>query len=251
MSCCTSKDNKYTPAADKKISIEKSNEVYEIVNTYDIDPGAFIQGMYYKNNCLYISTGLVGRSSLRIYDLKQKSEINNIQIPNYFCEGITNFGTKIYQLTWQDKVCIVYEEHNLKKLREFAYKGEGWGLTSDKKSLIMSDGSNTLKFINPENFNTVNSIEITDEKGYPVYNLNELEYIDGKIWANIWTLDKIIVIDPDNGKVIKEYNMSGLRKYLNNNPQAEVLNGIAYNAQTDTYFITGKDWGKIFEVKFK
>ncbi len=223
---------------------------YEILNTFDIDPYAFIQGIYFKDNKLFISTGLVGSSSLRIYDLDKREEIKKIDISTYFCEGLANIGDKIYQLTWQNNKCIVYNESNLNKIKELQYSGEGWGLTSNGKNLIMSDGSNILKYINPSNFDIIKSLEINDVNGFPLYNINELEYINGEIWANVWTSDLVYVINPDSSKVVKSYNLIDLRNHLGDSPNAEVLNGIAYNPDKNTYYVTGKDWGKIFEIKF-
>lgn len=238
---------------EREASIETKDttqQVYDIINTFDINPDSFIQGLYYKEDKLIISTGLAGHSSIRSFDLSQKTEESKVSIPTYFCEGIAEINGKIYQLTWQDQVCLVYNASTFAKLSEFHYKGEGWGITSNDKELIMSDGSNIIKFINPDNFRTIKSLEVKDHNDFPVYNLNEIEYINGKIWANVWTFDKIIVIDPENGKVEKEYDMSKLREYIKNAPQADVLNGIAYNPKTKSYYLSGKNWGKIFEVKF-
>lgn len=247
--------NKQNMASEKHENSEntmlsKATEVFEIINIYDIVVDSFIQGLYYKDKQLYISTGLDNHSTLRIFDLATKSEVKRIKINNYFCEGIAEIGGKIFQLTWQDEKCLVYDAKTLKKITQYDYEGEGWGICTDGKSLIMSDGSEVLKYMNPANFLETKRIKAKYPNGFPVYNLNELEFIDGKIWANVWTFDKIVVIDPNSGMVEKEYDMRLLRDHVAGNQYAEVLNGIAYNTESKTYYITGKNWGKIFEVKF-
>lgn len=247
--------NKQNMANEKQSNSEnnvltKSTEVFEIINTYVIDVDSFIQGLYFKDNQLYISTGLDNHSTLRIFDLASKSEAKRIKINNYFCEGIAELDGKIYQLTWQDEKCLVYDASTLKKLTQYDYEGEGWGICTDGTSLIMSDGTEVLKYINPANFKEIKRVKVKYRNDFPVYNLNELEYINGKIWANVWTFDKIVVIDPNSGIVETEYDLRLLRDHVANNQYAEVLNGIAYNPKSKTYYITGKNWGKIFEVKF-
>lgn len=249
---CSNKQNMASEKHEKseKNILSKATELYEIINTYDIDVDSFIQGIFFKDNKLFISTGLDDHSTLRIFDIVTKSEMKRISVNNYFCEGIAEYGGKIYQLTWKDEKCLVYDEKTLKKITQYDYEGEGWGICTDGKNLIMSDGTEVLKYINPANFMEIKRVKVKYRNNFPVYHLNELEYINGKIWANIWTLDKIVVIDPKSGIVEKEYDFRLLRDYVANNQYAEVLNGIAYNPKSNTYFITGKNWGKIFEVKF-
>lgn len=249
---CNSAENKVNENASSDI---KSNEVpinYRIIKVYDIDPAAFVQGLIYEDGKLLISTGLQEHSSLRVFDLASEIEQKNLKIEDYFCEGIAKINNKIFQLTWQDGKCIVYDAKSLDKLNEFDYEGEGWGLATDGKQLIMSDGTNKIKIIDPTNFKTTKIIKVTDDKGFPVYNLNELECVNGVLWANIWTSDDIIAIDLQSGVVQKRINFSELRTKLSpENKYAEVLNGIAYNPQKNTYYISGKFWGKVFEVEIK
>lgn len=243
------KTNENTKTDDKANTVSLN---YNIVKVYDIDPAAFVQGLIYDESKLLISTGLQEHSSLRIYDLATSVELKNLKIEDYFCEGIAKINNKIYQLTWQDGKCIVYDAKSLDKLNEFDYEGEGWGLATDGKHLIMSDGTNNIKIIEPANFKTIKTIKVTDDKGFPVYNLNELEYVNGVLWANIWTSDDVIAIDLQTGVVQKRINFSELRKKLSpDNKYAEVLNGIAYNPQKNTFYLTGKFWGKVFEVEIK
>lgn len=251
ISSCSSQDKpEVINKPNRELKTQQKILDYEILNTYDIDPYSFIQGIYYKEGKLIISTGLVGSSSLRVFDLEKKQEIIKKDVSAYFCEGLANLDNKIFQLTWQDGICIVYDESNLRKIKEIRYEGEGWGLTSNGKELIMSDGSNILKYINPKTFAVIKSKKIIDENVFPLYNINELEYIDGEIWANVWMSDLIYVINAKSSRVVKSYNLSELRNHLGNNPNADVLNGIAYNPEKKTYYVTGKNWGKIFEIKF-
>lgn len=249
---CNSAENKINENAKSDI---KSNDVslnYNIVKVYDIDPAAFVQGLIYEDGKLLISTGLKEHSSLRVFDLATEIEQKNLKIEDYFCEGIAIIKNRIYQLTWQDGKCIVYDAKSFDKITEYDYEGEGWGLATDGKQLIMSDGTNKIKIIDPANFKVNKVIKVTDDKGFPVYNLNELEFVNGMLWANIWTSDDIIAIDLQSGVVQKRINLSELRTNLSpENKYAEVLNGIAYNPQKNTYYLTGKFWGKVFEVGIK
>ena len=249
---CNSAENKVNENAKSDI---KSNDVslnYNIVKVYDIDPAAFVQGLIYEDGKLLISTGLKEHSSLRVFDLATEIEQKNLKIEDYFCEGIAKINNKIYQLTWQDGKCIVYDAKSFDKITEYDYEGEGWGLATDGNQLIMSDGTNKIKIIDPANFKVNKVIKVTDDKGFPVYNLNELEFVNGMLWANIWTSDDIIAIDLQSGVVQKRINLSELRTKLSpENKYAEVLNGIAYNPQKNIYYLTGKFWGKVFEVEIK
>lgn len=249
LSCSGNKSETY---ANDKIStqkVEQSNGVFKIVKIYNIDDDAFIQGIYYKNDFLYISTGLIPKSSLRKYNLKTQSEDMDLLVPFYFCEGIAEYKNNIYQLTWQDERCLVYDESNFKKIKEFKYDGEGWGICSDSNYLYMSNGTSEIKVIDPNTFRTLKTIKTYNEKGLPLYNLNELELINGDFWVNVWTEDYIYVIDKNSGMLKNKYDFSLLRNYIKNNPKAEVLNGIAYNPNNGHLFITGKQWGKIFEIE--
>lgn len=252
---CNSGENKANVPSVTKENLNNTkvdNKPYTIIKTIDIDPAAFVQGLIYKDGQLFISTGLEEHSSLRLFDLASATELKNIKIEDVFCEGIAIANNKIFQLTWQDGECFVYDSKTFEKIKTLRYKGEGWGLAYNGTNLIMSDGSNKLKFINPENFSIEKTIYVTDDKNYPLYNLNELEYINGLVWANVWTTDFVVSINPETGKVEKKIDLSELRTLLApDNKYAEVLNGIAYNSDSKTYYFSGKFWGKVFEVKIK
>jgi len=220
---------------------------YRIVNTFPHDKNAFTQGLEFHNGYLYESTGLNGQSSLRKVELRTGRVLQIHRLPDeYFAEGITIFGNRIYQLTWQNGVCFVYNLNNFRQETQFRYYGEGWGLTNDGKHLIMSDGSETITFRDPETFVEVRKITVRAQ-GKPVRNLNELEYIEGEIWANIWHSDMIARIDPQSGVVKAWVDMEGLP--VPNRGLEDVLNGIAYDRQTKRIFVTGKNWSKLFEIE--
>ncbi|MCS7191221.1 MAG: glutaminyl-peptide cyclotransferase [Fimbriimonadales bacterium] len=220
---------------------------YRIVNTFPHDKNAFTQGLEFHNGYLYESTGLQGQSSLRKVELRTGRVLQIHRLPyEYFAEGITIFGDRIYQLTWQNGVCFVYTLNNFRQVTQFRYYGEGWGLTNDGKHLIMSDGSETITFRDPETFVEVRKIMVR-ALGKPVKNLNELEYIEGEIWANIWHSDMIARIDPQTGVVKAWVDMEGLP--VPNRGIEDVLNGIAYDRQNKRIFVTGKNWSKLFEIE--
>jgi glutamine cyclotransferase len=248
-------------SAEKKADIEseKNNKQtqtaqivpkdYETIREISFDPSAFIQGLIYLNGDLLMSTGLQEHSSLRRLNAESGEEKKSIKIPDLFCEGIAVVKDKIYQLTWQDGLCLVYNLSDFKQIDKFEYDGEGWGLAYDGKYLLMSDGSDAIYSIDPKTFKKKSTIHVKDKNGMPIYNLNELEFAEGKIWANIWMEDNIISINPENGQVEKKINFSALRAKLGDNKYAEALNGIAYNPDKKTFYISGKLWGKAFEVK--
>lgn len=222
---------------------------YQVVHAYPHDSQAFTQGLVYVDGHLYESTGLEGHSSLRMEDLDtgmiQKFQEDPGQ---YFAEGLTNWGNTLIQLTWQNHIVMVYDRATFRLLRTIPYMGEGWGLTQDGKSLILSDGSATLHFLDPETLKELRAIRVT-EHGKPVKQLNELEYIHGEIYANIWHTNRIVRISPATGKVVGSIDLTGLLPAGSvSNPEA-VLNGIAYDSVHDRLFVTGKLWPKIFEIK--
>jgi glutamine cyclotransferase len=222
---------------------------YRIVHTYPHDPEAFTQGLIFVNGQLYESTGLNGRSSLRMDDLETGKVLQRQDVPaQFFAEGLTNWGSTLVQLTWKAHIAFVYDRFSFRQLRTFSYDGEGWGLTQDGKNLILSDGSADLRFLNPETFAVVRRITVTDH-GAPVKEINELEYIHGQIYANIWYSNKIARISPQTGKVLGWIDLSGLVASVVPQDQNAVLNGIAYDAQHDRLFVTGKLWPKLFEIK--
>ncbi|PYT00469.1 MAG: glutamine cyclotransferase [Acidobacteria bacterium] len=228
---------------------------YEILKTYTHDPKAFTQGLEFHDGVLYEGTG--GKdddpffSSLRKVELATGKVLQKHDVPReYFGEGITILNDKVYQLTWRQMTAFEYDLKDFKLLRELRYTGEGWGLTNDGTNLIMSDGTHVIRFVNPEDFKTVRTIVVNDEKGKPVMELNELEYVKGEIWANIWQTGWIVRIDPATGKLLGRIDMNKLSdEEQQQNPNADVLNGIAYDAASDKLYVTGKLWRRLFEIK--
>lgn len=228
------------------------NFTYEIVNIYPHDPAAFTQGLLYHQGLLYESTGLNNFSSLRQVELTTGRVIKIVDLPSiHFAEGLALFNNRFYQLTWQTQTTFVYDFEfapPFAPLKTFSYFGEGWGLTHNGQSLIMSNGSNQIRFLDPETFQTQRTISVTDQ-GRPVNQLNELEFIKGEIFANIWLTDRIARIDPVSGRVTGWVNLAGLLRPEDRTPSADVLNGIAYDEAGDRLFVTGKKWPKLFEIK--
>ncbi len=222
---------------------------YEVVASWPHDRGAFTQGLVYNDHgTLYESTGLNGRSSLREVDLQTGNVRRRIDVAEqYFAEGLTELDGKLYQLTWQHQRGFVYDAATFAKTREFTYAGEGWGLTDDGHSLIMSDGTNAIRFLDPETFAVRRTIRVM-RGGQPLRNINELEYIDGQIYANVWLTDYIARIDPASGFLTGWIDMRGLLPPDGGN--ADVLNGIAWDAASGRIFVTGKLWPRLFEVRF-
>jgi glutamine cyclotransferase len=224
---------------------------YEIVHTYPHDPDAYTQGLIFDNGQLLESTGRNGKSSLRRVDLQTGKVLQQVVVPEeYFAEGIALLQEKIYQLTWQHQLCFVYDHQTFKKIEQLSYDGEGWGLATDGHSLILSDGTSRLRFLSPDNFNVTRTLEVLDGKE-PVKELNELEYVKGQIYANVWHQQRIAIIDPKSGKVTGWLNLDGLLSPNEVADEEGVLNGIAYDEKTDRLFVTGKLWPKLFEIRVK
>lgn len=222
---------------------------YKIVRTYPHDRNAFTQGLIYLDGFLYEGTGLYGRSSLRMVKLETGEVVQQRAIAEqYFGEGITNWGAQFVQLTWQSGAGFVYDRFTFQPKRTFRYTGEGWGLTQDGKRLIMSDGTAKLRFLNGDTLQEIGRIAVTDN-GAPVTNLNELEYIRGEVYANVWGSDRIARINPATGHVMGWIDLSGLLSEADRGAPVDVLNGIAYDAKRDRLFVTGKLWPKLFEIK--
>lgn len=222
---------------------------YLVRNTLRHDQDAYTQGLEFKDGILYEGTGLNGKSELRMLDWHSGSVLKNIKLDaQYFGEGITIVDDKIYQLTYQSNVGFVYDIKTFEKIKEFNYTTEGWGLTHDSKHLIMSDGSNKLYFINRETFEREKEIEVYDNVG-PVHMINELEYIDDEIWANIYMSNEVIRIDPATGKVKSKIDFNGIFNPNSVSYKTDVMNGIAYDPSTKKLFITGKLWPNMFEVE--
>ena len=232
---------------DIPISFEQKHFTYNVVNVYPHDTTTFTQGLVFEDGNIIEGTGLYGQSTLRRVELETGNIIQLRTLSaQFFGEGITVFGDKIIQLTWLNKKGFVYDSNSFELLHEFTYSTEGWGITHDDSRLIMSDGTSTLYFLDPETFQTIGQIEVIDEG--PVARLNELEYINDKIYANIWKEEKIAVINPETGKVTAWIDLTGIDDSENHNTE-EVLNGIAYNRNTDRLFVTGKMWSKLYEIE--
>ena len=223
---------------------------YQIVHVYPHDPNAFTQGMIYLDGHLYESTGRYGNSSLRMVDLTTGRVLQHVDLPQeYFAEGLTDWGSNLVQLTWKHEIGFVYDRFSFSLKSTFHYKGEGWGLTHDSRQLIMSDGSEYLRFLDPDSFHETRRIRVTDEHGKPVLQLNELEYIHGEIYANIWETDKIARISPRTGKVVGWIDLTGIIDKRELSDPDAVLNGIAYDPVENRLFVTGKLWPKLFEIR--
>ncbi|MEM7127801.1 MAG: glutaminyl-peptide cyclotransferase [Chloroflexota bacterium] len=221
---------------------------YRVVREYPHDPNAFTQGLAYAAGVLYEGTGLQGRSSVRKVDLAtgQVQQMTALPTP-YFGEGITIFGDSVVQLTWRSHVGFVYDKESLTLQRDFAYPTEGWGITHDGERLIVSDGTDTLYFWDANTFAEIGRVQVT-AMGQPVSNLNELEYVNGLVYANIWQTDRIALIDPVTGQVTAWLDLTGLLTPTEQSQPADVLNGIAYDAVNQRLFVTGKLWPKLFEI---
>ena len=221
---------------------------YRIVNTYPHDPNAFTQGLQFLNGFLYEGTGNYGASGIRKVELKTGRVVQQTPLPSgYFGEGITVWQDKLIELTWTSKIAFVYNLETFRQVGSFVYPTEGWGLTHDGKRLIMSDGSAYLYFRDPATFQETGKIQVTD-RGVPVKELNELEFIRGEIYANIWQTERIARISPVDGKVTAWVDLTGLREQPGGD-RIDVLNGIAYDAKADRLFVTGKWWSKLYEIK--
>jgi len=230
------------------ISSACAEDSYKVVRTYPHDPNGFVQGLLFSHGQLYESDGLYGQSSLRRDDLTTGRVLQQYNLPSqYFAEGLAAWGNELIQLTWKAHIGFVYDRTTFRLLRTFHYDYEGWGLTQDGKSLIESDGSAYLRFLNPNTFAVERKLQVTDH-GRPVTQLNELEYINGKVYANVWMTDKIAIISPQNGHVLEWINLAGLLPDVERRGPNAVLNGIAYNPATHQLFVTGKLWPKIFQI---
>lgn len=270
---CSDNVNSAKPNVNTANSITtKSSSVpvdtYIVIKTYPHDPKAFTQGLFYHDGFLYESTGQNGRSSLRKVELETGKVVKKFDLPpEDFGEGITLINDKIYQLTWQQGLGRVIDTKTFKVLKEFNYQGEGWGLTTDGSALYMSQGTHVLKVLDAETFKQAQTLSVMREDGKPQYKLNELEWIKGEIWANIWHSEQpdvlgkpnyIARIDPATGKLLGWVDLANISPddQPNTNdpydPKAEnTLNGIAYDREKDRIFVTGKNWKNLYEIKLK
>lgn len=235
---------------------EKGNERipvygYEVVNRWRHDPKAFSQGLVFADGVLFESAGQYGESSLRKVNLQTGKVLENFDVAdNYFAEGLTLFQGKLFQLTWREHACFIYDPETLKMMNLLRYEREGWGLTHDGSSLIASDGSNRLYFLHPVTLATNRTISVFDD-GRPLNDLNELEYIKGEIYANVWHTDRIARIDPNSGRITGWIDLTGLLPDRERSDDEAVLNGIAYDEAHDRLFVTGKLWPALFEIRLK
>jgi glutamine cyclotransferase len=222
----------------------------KLVRAYPHDPHAFTQGLEYYGGYLYESTGIAGQSTLRKVALQTGAVLQKVSLPpQYFGEGLTILHGKIYQLTWLSKKGFVYDLRSFRQIGEFPYYSEGWGLTHDDKSLIMSDGTNKIRYIDPVSFSVTRTMEVY-AGGEGVVNLNELEYIKGEIFANIWHSARIARIDARSGQVLAWIDLTSIVSKEQHSDEA-VLNGIAYDKIGDRLLVTGKNWSKVFEIKLE
>jgi len=252
----TAVSNNNTPKSNTNTTVASvAMYDYEIVKTYPHDPKAFTQGLEFHDGILYEGTG--GKngddffSSLRKVDYATGKVLQKHDLPReYFGEGITILNDKVYQLTWREMTAFEYDVKDFKLLRELRYSGQGWGLTNDGTNLIMSNGTHVINVVNPQDFKTIRTIVVNDEKGQPLIELNELEYVKGEIWANIWQTGWIVRIDPATGKLLGRIDLRKLADdEQDKNKRADVMNGIAYDAAGDRLFVTGKLWPGLFEIK--
>ncbi len=221
---------------------------YRVIHTYPHDRQAFTQGLFYYNGILYEGTGQETGSSLREVELETGKVLRQHNLDaSLFGEGITLYKDRIFQVTWENKVGFVYDRATFKVINKIYYPTPGWGLTTLGDKIVMSDGTNMLYFYEPENFSVISKLEVYDDRNM-IDSLNELEYINGEIWANIWMTDRIARIDPATGKVNSYVNLGGLLKDSDKAPDTDVLNGIAWDSEGKRIFVTGKRWPKLFEI---
>lgn len=243
------------PTATPAVSVPVSG--YEIVKKYPHDERAFTQGLVVHNGAFFESTGKYGDSTVRKVEIETGKVLQKKNIPReFFAEGLTILGSRVFQVTWQESTAFEYDL-NFKLIREIKYSGEGWGLTNDGTSLILSDGTHVIRFVDPETFQTTRTIVVNDERGRKIAKLNELEYVKGEIWANVWHSDEIgkpnhiARISPADGKLLGWINLDGISPDDVRRDTENTLNGIAYDAANDRIFVTGKNWRSVFEIKLR
>lgn len=222
---------------------------YKVIATFPHDSSSFTQGLVFADGQFYESTGLEGESTLRRVDIATGQTLQRIDVPaQYFAEGLALVGDELLQLTWRTKVGFVYDRRTFAQKRTFTYNTEGWGIAYDGSSrLVMSDGSDTLTFLDPKSFAAVKTLKVQDA-GRSIGNLNELEWIEGEIWANVWMTDRIARISPNTGVVNAWIDLSNLYPQSQRTPPADVLNGIAYDKATRRIFVTGKKWPRVYQI---
>ncbi len=237
-------EDKFVVLAEKKPVIY----TYKVIKSFPHDRNAYTQGLVFADGIFYESTGLEKRSSIRKVDVETGDVLYSYDLPeNYFGEGIALLNDKLYQITWQNGTAFVFDKNTFEKIEEFRYTTEGWGLTTDGNLLYMSDGSSKIYIRDPQTFGLINSFYVYDDRKL-VKLLNELEYINGKIWANIYTTDLIAIIDPQTGAVEAYIDCSGILPAKFRDRNTDVLNGIAYDKDNNRIFITGKNWARLFQI---
>lgn len=249
--CCSGSSSGSAPVAPEPGPTQPTpGYTFQIVHSYPHDRGAFTQGLLWSDGRLYESTGLYGQSSVRRVALESgQVEQRTALAANLFGEGLALWGEHLIQLTWREATGLVYDRRSLAVVDQFTYASEGWGLTTDGTRLIMSDGTSTLYLLDPATFAEIGQLQVHDEHG-PVARLNELEYINGEVWANIWTTDQIARISPRTGRVTAWVDLTGLLP-ASERQHADVLNGIAYDPASRRLFVTGKLWPTLFEITLK
>jgi len=254
ISCNANSDNDTKNINDNKVEnkikqIEVRTSNIRILNKIPHDPMAYTQGLVYHKGFLYESTGHRGASSLRKIDPKTGEILKKASVPGrFFSEGICIYEDLIYMITWTSGKCFVYNIDSFEMIKEMNYNGEGWGLANYGKKLLMSDGSNVLRVIDPNNFLVEKNISVVDKNYNPISYLNEMENINGEIWVNIWMQDKIARINAETGTLIGWVDITSIREFVENRTQ-EVSNGIAYNKENEIIYLTGKNWEYIFVVQ--
>lgn len=250
LSCaCRGKGNQKSSQENKIEKTVITQYGYTVKNVYPHDPTAYTQGLYWYDGYLWESTGLQGESQMRKVELETGKVLMATDLTDdFFGEGAAYLDGKIYQLTWKNGIAFVYEPATLQKIGQFRYPGQGWGLTTDGKVLYMSDGSSKIFVVDPEDFTRMKSIDVKAGRANR-REINELEWIDGKIWANVYTSDAIIIIDPESGQVEGIINLEGILAPEDRTYTTEVMNGIAFDPVNRRIFVTGKNWSKLFEIE--
>lgn len=223
---------------------------YEVINTYPHDPNAFTQGLVYEDGILYEGTGLYGESTLRETELETGKVVREVALgDSFFGEGITILNDRLYQLTWRENTGFIYEPATFELLADWTYPTEGWGITHDGSRIIMSDGSNRLYFLDPDSLAEIDRVAVIDAQQRPINLLNELEYVKGELFANVWQTNLIVRLNPETGEILGWINLEGLLDLTAVTQTYDVLNGIAYDEVNDRLFVTGKWWPQLYEIK--
>jgi glutamine cyclotransferase len=231
------------------VQARASTDTFRVVKSYPHDTSAYTQGLIFRNGFLFESTGRNGQSTLRKVKLETGEVVQQHRAgTEYFAEGLAEWNGQLVQLTWQSNIAFVYDMATFSMRRTFRYAGEGWGLTRDQQGFILSDGTDQLRFLHPDTFREVRRVTVTDG-GVPVRDLNELEYIRGEVYANVWHTDRIARISPESGRVLRWIDLSGLMATGYRLDPEAVLNGIAYDTATNRLFVTGKLWPRLFEIE--